>query len=246
MAVILLFASWRLGYRIFCRPSFGESVGNRLLVNTSFFRPLRYGQFFSKGLNKHIASGVCPLHAPWSPPAVFWAVWSVVVFSVKRVVFRPVAHVADEVYKSILSIPPVANANAAAAVISVLLKRWVIAAKSHLSPSRKQGVLVPALYKTMLCERLDIVLSSKTSAGQSVATSERVRVWLASIPAVANAIPLDGAVGFSAVLALHKKSRKALACEVNECTHTVSQMLSLKNSTQTLAAAMRCERYVWQ
>jgi hypothetical protein len=71
------------------------------------------------------------------PFTIFWKVAKIVVYSVKRVTFRPFSHVGNEVFKtfSATNRPALTNGYAPASVARELFKVWLFASNNHSMPA---------------------------------------------------------------------------------------------------------------
>lgn len=166
-----------------------DSLFKEAVRKASFFRPLYEGFRVTPPGDEPVASLVSRLLFRRCPPAVFWAVTSVVVDTVKRLSGWPRAHVGQEVFKGLQ--PAIADRDASASVIAITLASRIRAPFQNALPRFVLCGFCMTARGTVFKARVPAssLLASQTTARFRGSLPQATNVNNRFASAIANAVP---------------------------------------------------------
>jgi len=170
----------------FWNPSFYSSVNSANRYSDNFASVLKQ-KFFAAKSNISVCPGIACLISSRGPSAIFFAIVSVVINSVKSVIFWPSPHIRKKVFKLF---PSRTVRNSPSSIIFPLWAILVVATSFHRGPnSVLSGRFVIRSLSMSSCFGLG-KFSPKTPATYNKPSPESIHSCHASSPAVTHVIPV--------------------------------------------------------
>lgn len=132
----LRFRQWRRCRGVLYAPASRKPIYNQVAFSPHPFGYFNRGDFGSIAHDPARVALVPALFLGCRPAAILWRVGAVHIDAIQRKARRLFAHVCKEVLKQA---PPLADCDAARAVVLVLMRRGVVASRSHSRPDPVGG-----------------------------------------------------------------------------------------------------------